>query len=70
MHEKKPICKLRIMQTLSLISLLFAQADQGIRYPLTGELMNSVVYAIEQRMSRSDYKDAHAHLDLRDLYLA
>ena len=47
----------------------FAQADQGLRCPLT-ESMDIVVYVDEQRMSRSDSTDAHAHLDLRCSHMA
>ena len=37
-----------------------AQADLGFRCLLT-ESMDTVVYVDEQRMSRSDCTDAHAH---------
>ena len=37
------------------------QAEQSFCYLLT-KLMDSKVYVDEQRMSRSDYRDAHAHL--------
>ena len=37
--------------------------DQGLRCPLI-EVMYAVVYVKKQRMSRSDWTDAHAHFDL------
>ena len=39
-----------------------AQADQDLRCPFTVSIDN-VVYVNEQRMTRSDCTDAHAHLD-------
>ena len=47
----------------------FVQAEQGHSCPLT-ELMNNVASVDEKRMSRSDCRDAHAHLDLRCLRMA
>ena len=40
-----------------------AQADLNLRCPLT-ESMDSVVYVDEQKHSRSDCINAHAHLDI------
>ena len=44
-------------------------ADQGLHCPHT-ESMDTVVYVEEERMSRSDCTDVHAHLDLPCLYMA
>ena len=43
-----------------------ADPDQpaGMRCPLT-ESLDTIVYVNEQRMSRPDWTDAHADLDLR-----
>ena len=46
----------------ALISLAFAQADQGLRCRLT-ESMDIVEYVSEQKKSRSDCTHEHAHLE-------
>ena len=45
----------------------FVQADQGLCCLLT-ELVDTVVYVNEQRMSRSDCTDAHDHIRKTYLY--
>ena len=62
MHEKGPypICG----QRRPWSACAFAQADLGLRCPLT-ESMDIVVYVDKQRMSRPDCTDTHANLDLR-----
>ena len=46
------------------LACAFTQANQGLHCPLS-ESMDIVVYVDEQRMSRSNCTDAHAHTDLR-----
>ena len=63
-HEKSPyaICG----QHRPWSACAYAQADLDLRCPLTdSESIDIVVYVNEQRMSRSECTDAHAHLDIR-----
>ena len=57
MQEKDPyvICGQRRPRS----ACAFAQADQGLRCPLT-ESMDTIIYFDEQKMSRTDDTDAQA----------
>ena len=59
MHEKhlNAICGQRRPRS----ACAFAQADQGLRFPLI-ESMNSVVYVDKRRMLRLDCMNTHANL--------
>ena len=59
--RKRPLCNFRTTQARSACAK--AQADQGLRCPLT-ESMDIVVHVDEQRIYRSDCTDVHAHQDL------
>ena len=64
--RKGPLCNLRTTQDKFSV---FAQADLGLRYPLT-ESMDTLIYVDEQRMPRSDCINAHYDLGLQCSHMA